>query len=81
MRKTADLYYNVSVALAILEIGTTVWLVCLFDSLTSLSATRLYRGRVPRLAILRAATHETERGGHGLSLSRSHQQYGGSLIS
>ena len=40
----------------------SVWLV---GFLTSLSTTRLYRGRAPRqerLTILRAATHETEQG-------------------
>ena len=49
--------------------------VCLFGFLTSSSTTRLYRGRAPRqerLAILRAATHETELGDHDFCLSRSH---------
>ena len=49
-----------------------VWLV---GFLTSLSTTRLYRGRAPiqeRLTILRAATHETELGNHDFCLSRSH---------
>ena len=49
--------------------------VCLFCFLTSSSTTRLYRGRAPRqerLTILRAATHETELGGHDFCLSRSH---------
>ena len=50
-------------------------IVCLFGFLTSSSTTRLYRGRAPRqerLAILRAATHETELGDHDFCLSRSH---------
>ena len=49
--------------------------VCLVGFLTSLSTTRLYRGRAPRqerLTILRAATHETELGDHDFCLSRSH---------
>ena len=50
------------------------FVVFLVGFLTSSSATRLCRGRVPRLtlAILRAATHETERGDHDFCLSRSH---------
>ena len=49
--------------------------ICLFHFSTSLSTTRLYRGRAPRqerLTILRAATHETELGDHDFCLSRSH---------
>ena len=46
--------------------------VCLVGFLTSSSTTMLYRGRVPRLTILRAATHETEWGDHDFCLSRSH---------
>ena len=52
-----------------------VQFVCLFGFLTSSSTTRLYRGRAPRqerLAILRAATHETELGDHDFCLSRLH---------
>ena len=52
-----------------------VWLVgWLVGFLTFPSTTRLYRGRAPRqrLAILRAATHETELGDHDFCLSRSH---------
>ena len=48
------------------------WLV---GFLTSSSTTRLYCGPAPRqerLTILRAATHETELGGHGFCFSRSH---------
>ena len=48
--------------------------VCLVSFLTSSSTTRLYRGPSPdgRLAILRAVTHETERGDHDFCLSRSY---------
>ena len=44
-----------------------------FGFLTPSSTTRLYRGRSQdwRLAILRAATHETEWGDHDFCLSRS----------
>ena len=49
--------------------------LCLFSFLTSLSTTRLYRGRAPRqsvLTILLAATHETELGDHDFCLSQPH---------
>ena len=48
--------------------------VCLVVFLTSSSATRLYRRRVPKLTSdnLCAATHKTERGDHDFCLSRTH---------
>ena len=49
--------------------------VCLVGFLTSSSTTRLLSRAGPkteRLAILRAATHETELGDHDCCLSRSH---------
>ena len=49
-----------------------IMIVYLFGFFTSSSATRLFRGWVPRLTILRAATHKTERGDHGFCLSRLH---------
>ena len=48
------------------------YLVCLFGFSMSSSATSLYRGSVPRLTTLGAATHETEWGDHEFCLSRSH---------
>ena len=52
---------------------------CLFlvGFFKSSPTTRLYRGRVPRLTILRAVTHETERGDHDFCHSWSHYGVGG----
>ena len=48
-----------------------VWFNNSFD-LTSLSATKLYRGRVPRMTPDNFTCYHTERGDHDFCLSRLH---------